>query len=289
MKNSFIILLGFALCIGVSAQQTQPAYRVGLTLWGPSRSGLTCPIFVGGVGRNSPAAQAGIQPGDRLLTADGVAVTSLADAANRLSSASPGPVTVAWVRGETPYTATVQREDYATLLKNDGLRQVSGGMQVDLDATGKEIAELQVEEPALVGAMKAGDSAVVFPDHHYPANKQLYYPGFEAFVWDKGTQITVGGIEDGPARRSGVRWGDRILTVNGIDPHGKSIADIEALLSSSQPAPMVLTISRAGKQKTFSFTLEKASDVLRENRWQVKDGRIVPLWVQDQYLPCFED
>ena len=161
-------------------------------------------------------------------------------------------------------------------------------LEVDMDTTEAEVRDLLAEQQAVEGAFRAGDVTVAFPDHHYPANKQLYYPGFEVFVWDKGQQITVGGIENGPAYRSGIRWGDRILTVNGVDPHGKSIAAMEALLSSPQPAPMVLTISRAGTQKTFSFTLEQASDVLRENRWKVVHGQIVPLWIPDKYLPCFE-
>ena len=53
---------------------------------------------------------------------------------------------------------------------------------------------------------RATDLTRAFPGH-YPANEQLYYPGFEVFIWDKGNQVTVGGIEDGPASRAGVRWG----------------------------------------------------------------------------------
>jgi C-terminal processing protease CtpA/Prc len=100
--------------------------------------------------------------------------------------------------------------------------------------------------------------------------------------------VIVGGIEDGPASRAGVRWGDRIIAVNGVDPRSKSVAELEFLLSSPKPATMTLTIERAGIRKTFSFELAQAATVLRDNRWQVKNGKLVPLWAPEKYLPCFE-
>lgn len=133
---------------------------------------------------------------------------------------------------------------------------------------------------------RATDLTRAFPGH-YPANEQLYYPGFEVFIWDKGNQVTVGGIEDGPASRAGVRWGDEIIAVDGVDPRGKSVAELEALLASPKPASMTLTVERAGVRKTFPFELAQAATVLRENHWQVINGELVPLWVPESYLPCF--
>jgi len=133
----------------------------------------------------------------------------------------------------------------------------------------------------------AKDLSTAFPGH-YPANKELYYPGFEVFTWDEGNHVIVGGIEDGPAARAGIRWGDRIIAVNGVDPRKKSVAELESLLSSSKPTSMTLIIERGGPKKTFTIALAQAAVVLRDNQWQVINGKLVPLWAPEQYLSCFE-
>jgi C-terminal processing protease CtpA/Prc len=123
---------------------------------------------------------------------------------------------------------------------------------------------------------------------HYPANKRLYYPGFKVFSWNEGTQVVVGGIESGPASRAGIRWGDRIIAVNGIDPRKKSVTALESLLSSPKPTSMTLIIERGDLQRTFTIELAQAESVLRDNHWQVVGGKLVPLWISEKYLPCFE-
>jgi C-terminal processing protease CtpA/Prc len=236
------------------------------------------------VRKNSPAASAGIKGGDRLIAVDGITVTDVQDAARRITSKSAKPVTVQLIRDEKPYNVTVEREDIATVLQKDGWKLLEDGTLVRSDATDAEVRHQVAISQALEDAK---DRTVAFPSH-YPVNKQLYYPGFEAFIWDKGKQVIVGGIEDGPASRAGVRWGDRIIAVNGVDPRGKSVAEVESLLSNPKSATMTLTIERAGMRKTSSFELAQAATVLRDNQWQVKNGKLVPLWVPEKYLPCFE-
>jgi hypothetical protein len=51
---------------------------------------------------------------------------------------------------------------------------------------------------------------------------------------------------------------------------------------------MTLSIERAGVRRTFSFDIERADDVLRDNHFRVADGKIVPSWVPENYLLCFE-
>lgn len=287
VKNHIVIAMGCVLCLGAAAQQATPSYVIGVSIVTGFPPHGSCPLFIGGVYPHSPAADAGIKAGDRLLTIDGTAVNNLEDASKRMHSSTASPVVVGFARGATHDTATVQRVEYASLLRENGEKEIDG-VDMDLNATDAEAGDLVAERKAMEEAFKARDCSIAFPDRHYPVNKKLYYPGFEVFVWDKGQQVTVGGIEHGPAYRSGVRWGDRILAVNGVDPHGKSIAELESLLSSVGPAPMVLTINRAGTKKSFSFDLEQATGVLRDNVLKVVDGHIVPLWTTDEYLPCFE-
>jgi predicted metalloprotease with PDZ domain len=276
---SMLTIIG-GLCMTLAAQPEQPRYVTGMVVFGGSSP--SCPFFIGRVQQDSPAAHAGIQVGDRLVAVDGHPITDIRDLAQRIASNQPTPVTVQLIRGEKSLTVTVRRKDRTAVLRADGWRMFKGEM-VPLNATDAE-ADYMIETWK---KLKQEEVSVAFPGH-YPADEKLYYPGFEAFVWKHQKQVTVGGMEEGPARRAGMRWGDRIVAINGADADGKSASELESLLASRKPDRMDLTIERAGARKTISFTLEKASKVLRENHWQIEDGRLVPLWLPKQYLHCFQ-
>lgn len=283
MRNLWVASVLFAVCSVVHAQGAEEHYVIGVDILHSSKAG--CPVFIGHVTQNSPAAQAGIQAGDLLLAVDGYAVSSLEDAAKHLTSNTGGSVTIKLRRNDKLSNLVVGREGYAAILRQEGLKLTADRNWVDLNSTD---AETQQNLAILLELKDAKDRTTIFPGH-YPTDKQLYYPGFEVFVWDQGKRVTVGGIEDGPAKRDGVRWGDPILEVNGVDPHGKSVAELEELFSSRKPAPMALIVDRAGTPKRFSFELERAATVLRENQMQMVDGWMVPLWAPAKYLYCFEE
>jgi C-terminal processing protease CtpA/Prc len=241
-----------AFCLISGAQQPERRYSIGVSLTG---SKPPCPVFVMGIRKNSPAAQAGIRLGDRVISVDGSAVKTPQEAAH-----------------------------FITLLRNNGLRMLPNGALVSADATDAEIKHFLSMTSAVENA---NDLSTAFPGH-YPANKELYYPGFEVFTWDAGTQVVVGGIEDGPASRAGIRWGDRIIAVNGIDPRKKTVAELESLLSSLKRTSMTLIINRGDLQKTFTIDLAEGADILRDNHLQVVNGKLVPLWVPEKYRSCFE-
>jgi membrane-associated protease RseP (regulator of RpoE activity) len=279
-KNIATAILLCAVSLTCGYQETEPRYVTGMTLLGPSPS---CPVFVGGVDRGSPAAAAGIKAGDRLTAVNGFSIANLQDAAQELHGESAEPVSLQLARGEERYAVTVQKETMATRMKRDGQKIVEDGV-VPLDATDSEIKQ----RSSLIRDLDSDPTRIarLFPTH-YPENETLYYPGFEVFVWDKGRQVTIGGIEDGPASREGARWGDIIRSVNGVDPRNKSVADLEPVFSSRKPETMTLVIDRAGVTKTLSFELEQATTVLRNNNKKLVRGTLVPAWVPEEYLPCF--
>jgi len=178
------------------------------------------------------------------------------------------------------YTVTVGRVKESDLFEREGWKIGPNGILYRLDATDAEMKRVMREEPP--------SSSIVFP-LHYPNNPELYYPGFEAFVWQNPPEIAVGGIEqNGPALNAGVHYGDVIVSVNGVNPLDKSIPQLEGLFSSPKPVTMTLVVDRDGVIKTFVFDLIKTADLLRQNRGRIYRGEIIPLDVPDPYLHCFE-
>jgi C-terminal processing protease CtpA/Prc len=285
MKASVVALCLFVLTVAAPSQQKLPKYITGVTILG-SASCPGNPVFVGSVSPISPAVSSGLEVGDQLLSIDGEPVKGFKDASTRMSSSSLRPVILKVKKNGSVRILSIAREDSITIRSRNGLRLLDDGSLVGTDYTDAEIEEFRSVTHDLEKAMQAGDFLNVFPGH-YPADKSLYYPGFEIFVWNKGSQVRVGGIENGPAKHSGIRWGDRIVSVNGSDPRGKSLPELESLFSSSHAMPMKLTIERAGIQRPYSFQLDIAVRVLRANNWKIADGKMVPLWLPSAYTKCF--
>jgi hypothetical protein len=51
---------------------------------------------------------------------------------------------------------------------------------------------------------------------------------------------------------------------------------------------MQLQVERLDSPRTFSFRLERAEDIARQNGKRFVDGKIVPLWAGETDLHCFE-
>jgi C-terminal processing protease CtpA/Prc len=260
-----------------NSQPVKEPYATGATLVGST----TCKVvFISGVHKDSPAAKAGLTAGDVLLNIDGHVVTDLQTASDLMKSNNSSPIKMGLARNDKHFTATVNREPLTTILRRDNYKLVDGRLE-PLEATNSEIMYSEEVERQLESAKSR---EVVFPGH-YPANTNLYYPGFEIFMWNG--RITVGGMERGPASRAGVRWGDQVLAIDGVNPDGKSRVELEALLSRSRPEIMRLTINRAGVQHTYAFELEVASTVMRQNNRRMVDGKLQPLWLPERYQNCF--
>jgi PDZ domain len=256
-------------------------YVTGMTVIGKPNAGPCCPLIVWGVDPDTPAAKAGIKPGDRLLAIDGHRDLDVVDARPLLRTIEPKTSTMELEGDKGLYKVNVGRIKGSELDRKEGWKRGPNGSLFPLDATDAEIRRV-----SSMGREPPRDKKV-FNIGHYPADLKLYYPGFELFVWDEPQPIMIGGIEDGPGKRAGVHYGDAIVSVNGVDPRGKSMAELEKLFSSETPADMTLIVDRDGIRKTFNFPLQKASEVAALNSRKRFEGRMIPSVIPEAYLHCY--
>lgn len=278
MKRVFPLVLGLlATCPG----SNQSHFITGMTMIGGGTNG--CPVLIGGVMAGSPAEKAGIKSGDVLVAVNGASIDTADDAAKLVRSESEAPVRLQLARDDKPFDLIVGKQDRSLLFEKSGQKiiDVQGGMIVPMDATETEMTgKLRTITP---------DRFVdrVFPSH-YPTNEKLYYAGFELLILNSPAQVVVLGIEDGPASRAGVHWGDTIVSVNGVDPRNKTVKELESLFSSETPVKMNLKIERNGVMKTYVIELAQAAQVLQDNGTRLLEGHPIPAGIPEKYLRCFQ-
>jgi C-terminal processing protease CtpA/Prc len=281
MPKTFCIVIVCCLCASAQPQSFDD-YVTGMTVIGKQASDSSCPPIVWTVQANTPAARAGIRPGDRLLGIDGHRGIDAVEARRFLRTKDSKPITLELEGEHGAYGVTVERIKASVLYEKEGWKVGPDGGLYPKDATEAEmvrVSKINSEPPTAEKVFKVG---------HYPANLELYYPGFEIFVWKEPQLMAIGGIEEGPARAAGVHYGDSIVSVNGIDPRGRSIEELERLFSSPKPTAMTLVIERDGSTKTFTFELVKASDVAQLNYKRMHKGRMIPSVIPPAYLHCFD-
>jgi C-terminal processing protease CtpA/Prc len=278
------VFFRLAICVVIELSCGRALFSQGLYMTGVQivQPAPACPAFVTEVYEHSPAQKAGVLPGDRLLAIDGSLVSSISDAAKRLSATSPGPVTLELLRNGTREALTVLRESQAALMSKRHYHLIDGEWQP------RELSKADIEyRKHIEGLLNNHENMVgiAFTAGHYPRDLTLYYPGFEVFVV-RDVGPLVGGIENGPAHNSGIRSCDIILAIDGRPTAGLSPEEMERLLSSTGPKQITILIKRLSKTKRYRFSLERADQVLTESGLQVINGVKFPAAIPPADLNC---
>jgi predicted metalloprotease with PDZ domain len=101
-------MLALATCLILFARQAKPKYVIGASIVG----GKSPCVFIGSVRAKSPAADAGIRAGDRIVTVDGTIVTTVQDAAQHMRSEGAKPMTLQLMRDGKLYSAELCNVSY---------------------------------------------------------------------------------------------------------------------------------------------------------------------------------
>jgi C-terminal processing protease CtpA/Prc len=275
--NRLSILAGVFLCCAISAFGDQ-LFVVGITVVRPAPS---CPLFITNVDKHSPAHQAGVLAGDRVVSIDGVAATGFSEL-KLLRGNSAKPVVLEVLRGGARKRFGISRVPQSVLFKKSHLQSIDGEWVPK--GTTKEDLEYQKRLEALLDN-RQNLAGTAFGFGHYPKDLTLYYPGFEVFVTrDPGPM--VGGIERGPALHAGMKWGDVLLSVDGTPASGLDQEAIERLLSSIKPRRVSILVQRVSTTKRFTFQLERADRILARSGWQVIRGEKFPAVIHPTELQC---
>ncbi|MDD3661711.1 MAG: S41 family peptidase [Candidatus Dojkabacteria bacterium] len=131
-----------------------------------------------------------------------------------------------------------------------------------------EYVERNVSEKELFyGAIKGMVSGVDDPVTVFltPEETQQYMEGnqgkFEGIGaelgYEGGVVVIVSPLEGSPAIESGLRSGDAVLRVDGVDVTGKSVFEVVALLRGERGTDVVITVARSGQNETMDITVTR--------------------------------
>jgi len=168
--------------------------------------------LVGTVTADSPAASAGVKPGDVILDVNGVAVNDSNDLRNRISEIAPGQ----------SVTLTVQR-DGATRTMTARLGEVSENQAA--------AEPRQSSENSTLGLTVAPLTAALADQYKVPQGV---------------TGLVVTNVaQDSAASRAGIQTGDVIRTINGESL--RSAADLTRALSQRSDRPALAYVQRGDR------------------------------------------
>ena len=125
-----------------------------------------------------------------------------------------------------------------------------------------EINPAELNEAAINAMLDGLDPYTVFiPESDIESYKLMTtgeYGGIGALIQYDGEYTRISDPYEGwPAQKAGLRAGDAILMVNGVDTHKKSTEQVSELLKGQPGTEVTLKIQRYGSNKPMEFTLKR--------------------------------
>jgi len=133
----------------------------------------------------------------------------------------------------------------------------------------REIALNYVDEISVSEFMRAGIDGMLATLHPYTVFmdeeqsedvEQLTtgkYAGIGVTIGtDRDGNVVIYSITDGySAQKAGMRIGDKIVKINGIDVRRKEVSDVRALIKGEPNTEVKITVEREGERQPIEFTL----------------------------------
>ncbi len=133
----------------------------------------------------------------------------------------------------------------------------------------REIAVNYVDEISVSEFMRAGidgmlatlDPYTVFMDEEQSEDVEQLTTGKYAGIGvtigtDRDGNVVIYSITDGySAQKAGMRIGDKIVKINGIDVRRKEVSDVRALIKGEPNTEVKITVEREGERQPIEFTL----------------------------------
>jgi membrane-associated protease RseP (regulator of RpoE activity) len=211
-------------------------------LFGPvvGAIGVAPGAAVGGVAPDSPAAEAGIEPNDRITAIDGTAVEGNADLADRLEAAEGERVTVE-LNGEE--TVSVDRALLVTAAMDDGPTGLTVGDKIRA-VDGQTIAT----ESGFTDAVGDAERVTLTID---PAS------GDERVEREVTIGAAVSVAADGPLERETGSTDETFVITRFNGERIQNYGDLAALLEDSEPDQQVEVAGYFGDEReTYTVTLD---------------------------------
>ncbi|MBR6878578.1 MAG: PDZ domain-containing protein [Bacteroidales bacterium] len=125
-----------------------------------------------------------------------------------------------------------------------------------------EINPGELNETAIDAMLKGLDPYTVFIPESEIENYKLMttgeYGGIGALIQFDGEYTRISDPYEGwPAQKAGLRAGDAILSINGVDAHKKTTEEVSELLKGQPGTEVSLKIKRYGEDKPIEKTLKR--------------------------------
>jgi carboxyl-terminal processing protease len=160
----------------------------------------------------------------------------------------------------------------------------------------KDLDVKKLEEGAIRGMLDAlDDPYTVYMDKQeydsFMTHTTGIYEGIGLVVenGDDGLITVVAPIEDTPSDRAGIRNGDKIVKVDGIEVFGEQLEQAVSMMKGPEGTEVVLTIKREGLDKHFDVTIVRERIRLVTVKSQVLEDRIGYIRISTFDQKTYED